>query len=464
MSLRNRFSFDLNGFQEAIDSLDRKDLVRSIFDDLTILDDRFDRGVIGVYGSWGAGKSHVLAQVIKACIDNNHDHENIYIIPCIFQAWKYETEGDLAPGLIRSLLKLADHDYLHGKLSLWDSDKSKEEFKKIGKELLSIVLELSIPLIPGVQAFSTALIRFSKKVSDSGIDALQKQPGEEDAAIDKVQAKMQELVESILNQAKQVNPHRQYRLVVFIDDLDRCSPKNMVRLFEWLKNHLLVENCVYVLGLDHMAAARAVVGEYKNYLSDEDSKDLAYGLRYLEKLVDSEYELAPSERLEKMAIQTIYPLDNEYRQCEDLEELAVKIASQDFAGVYLVSDLIKLECLRTPRTVLKIMTKFSRVIETCKKPEWKNKLQNVKEYPFWILFLTAMYYQLSPDELIGFVEGKSELYKLMSNSDSNIGANIKGPRANFANFAYNFQRKTEGKVRVPDEERRQMLWKLVTQS
>ncbi len=104
--------------------------------------------------------------------------------------------------------------------------------------------------------------------------------------IDEVKGKMAELVEAILDSAHEADPtkQKQYRLVIFIDDLDRCSTERMVRMFEWLKVHMLVERCTYVLALDHIAAARAIVGRYREYLGED--QDLAYGLRYLEKLIE----------------------------------------------------------------------------------------------------------------------------------------------------------------------------------
>lgn len=48
------------------------------------------------------------------------------------------------------------------------------------------------------------------------------------------------------------------RLVIFIDDLDRCSDAQTVRLLEAIKLYLQTPYCVFVIGMDGTAARRAV--------------------------------------------------------------------------------------------------------------------------------------------------------------------------------------------------------------
>jgi len=58
-------------------------------------------------------------------------------------------------------------------------------------------------------------------------------------------------------------------LVIFIDDLDRCEGEVSYRLLEALKLHLSAKNCVYVLGIDQQhlesSIARALSGEKETW-------------------------------------------------------------------------------------------------------------------------------------------------------------------------------------------------------
>jgi predicted KAP-like P-loop ATPase len=43
---------------------------------------------------------------------------------------------------------------------------------------------------------------------------------------------------------------KDYRIVVFIDDLDRCSPEKALEVLESIKSLFDVEGFVYVIGMD----------------------------------------------------------------------------------------------------------------------------------------------------------------------------------------------------------------------
>ena len=66
------------------------------------------------------------------------------------------------------------------------------------------------------------------------------------------------------------------RLVIFIDDLDRCAESQTVRLLEAIKLYLQTPHCVFVFGMDASAARRAVRAELRQ--GDEVARE------YLEKL------------------------------------------------------------------------------------------------------------------------------------------------------------------------------------
>lgn len=66
------------------------------------------------------------------------------------------------------------------------------------------------------------------------------------------------------------------RLVVFIDDLDRCEEKAVVELLEAIKLYLAAPDCVFVLGIDESAVLSAL-GRYWQR-SEDDNRE------YLEKL------------------------------------------------------------------------------------------------------------------------------------------------------------------------------------
>lgn len=67
------------------------------------------------------------------------------------------------------------------------------------------------------------------------------------------------------------------RLIIFIDDLDRCEEKQIIRLLEGIKLYLECSHCVFVLGMDDTAVMSAVCRCWEGR-TDDDNRE------YLEKM------------------------------------------------------------------------------------------------------------------------------------------------------------------------------------
>jgi formylglycine-generating enzyme required for sulfatase activity len=94
---------------------------------------------------------------------------------------------------------------------------------------------------------------------------------------------------------------KQGRLVVFIDDLDRCAPDKVPDVLEAIKLFTTTPNCVYVLGLDHDIVRQGISAKY-HFEREEDATD------YLEKIVQIPFHLPPLDegRMESF-VRDYYP-------------------------------------------------------------------------------------------------------------------------------------------------------------
>ena len=277
---------------------------------------------------------------------------------------------------------------------------------------------------------------------------------------------MSKLVAAVLDDAHKINPNYRYRLVIFIDDLDRCSPENMVRMFEWLKVHLSAPNCTYVLALDHRAAAQAIIGRYKEYISQRsDNVGLGYGLRYLEKLVDQEYELGPATRVEQMAIHQVFGYQTGQKR------LSAVIGEQvgQFPGRVHMNNLLEMRTLQLPRTMLKILAKYKNVMAILSDPvvlPLRQRLRNA--YPLWTLLLTAMYYRLDPSHLDDFIRGRGNIYSLLKDYQSvpedEWAEDPTSPLYEFCHFAYNLNKQAGSTIPFPALKELRELAEIVRQN
>jgi formylglycine-generating enzyme required for sulfatase activity/Cdc6-like AAA superfamily ATPase len=106
------------------------------------------------------------------------------------------------------------------------------------------------------------------------------------------------------------------RLVVFVDDLDRCTPDKIPEVLEAIKLFATTKRCIYVVGMDHDVVQDAVKGKYKFQTLGEASE-------YLEKIVQIPFHLPP---LDQNAMSDFIKDDYKdvFAVCEEAPELFSK--------------------------------------------------------------------------------------------------------------------------------------------
>ena len=390
-------------------------------------------GVVGVYGTWGSGKSYVLDLTIREMFEQK---PGLRPIVCYFQPWRYEPDSSLAPGLILAL-RSVNRQFPGDNPPI--SDPEFQEVSRICTRLWRLMRRAVAPLKPLAQAVSAlpsgafphqeyALAAASVITAvpdaeqadhaDHADHAEQADQAELPAAWDPaaIRKEMTELIAQLRLQAQKSEGHplEHYRVVVVIDDLDRCAPDLMVDMLNWLKVHLSVDQCSYLLALDHGAAARAIVGRYRDYLGDAD---VAYGYRYLEKIVDFEVELGRSDLVERMAVKSAVreASSPEEQRATTLEEIVEHALQRQGVRSTEIRQLMQLPTLQSPRTMLKVVTRFREALNVVREQQRallagrSDGAQLPVDYPFWLLLLVAMYYRLAPEYMEAFCEGRTPL-------------------------------------------------------
>ena len=88
-------------------------------------------------------------------------------------------------------------------------------------------------------------------------------------------------------------------LVVFIDDLDRCSPPKPVEIVESINVLLDAEHCVFVIGMDAKSVIRSIGCKYKDLNDSENGSDgavLSVGRCFLEKIVQIHFRIPRADQ------------------------------------------------------------------------------------------------------------------------------------------------------------------------
>ncbi|MFM8251334.1 MAG: P-loop NTPase fold protein, partial [Planctomycetota bacterium] len=120
-----------------------------------------------------------------------------------------------------------------------------------------------------------------------------------------IRQQLEYAIASLLGKSKR-NKTSPRRLVVLIDDLDRCEPRAAYKLLEGIKIYLNLKNCIFVLGMNQRVIEQAVAENLKMEKSLDGSDSALATLRareYLEKICQELWHLPaigePHEYLRK---------------------------------------------------------------------------------------------------------------------------------------------------------------------
>ena len=271
---------------------------------------------VGVFGTWGSGKTSLMRMVCNSLPDDF----------CVawFDAWKYAHEAALWRALLlqvlatlraavagvdsnestKALAELTDLETaLYRTVAREEVGGVQIDWGKLAASLTQGAVQIGLSFIPGGSVLSDLVEKVRNKKTQAAAENLVDAIHRERSKIHIEQVQFLEQFQDRFN--KLVGKHvekRGRRLVVFVDDLDRCLPEKAVEVLEAIKLFLDVPGCVFILGLDQEVIARGIEIKYRELglsggASGEDRKRfLIDGTRYLEKIIQVPFQIPPIER------------------------------------------------------------------------------------------------------------------------------------------------------------------------
>ena len=210
-----------------------------------LLDDHLDPVVLGVSGRWGSGKTTVL-QLVGAKLDElNNEGSKILVVQT--DPWRYDPATGVKESLISEVLSALKGE-IDGKAA--EGSKAKELFKRLVRRVdwaraITLVAKSSLLVqIPSINDL-TGLVKDPE--GDSGDQA---------RGLEAFRNEFRELMESPeLAQVK--------RVVVLVDDLDRCLPPTVIETLEGIRLFLAVPKMSFVIAADEDRVADAIRTRYE---------------------------------------------------------------------------------------------------------------------------------------------------------------------------------------------------------
>lgn len=222
--------------------------------------------VIGIYGSWGSGKTTLMKKVEDHLKKISGTEEFRTCKTVWFQPWKLENEETILAGLIEEMFKaMASGDF---------KDQAKGKLEELAKKFSeSSVLPDAIKALTGgvldVSSFFGGLSYKDKLGFYHVFEPLFK-----DLIWNYAQGSVKVTSNDQPNDEKGV-------VVLFIDDLDRCPKEKVLKVLETIKLFINQPGCVVVLGVAREIITSALQERY----SEEEAE------QFMQKIVQVTFEL-----------------------------------------------------------------------------------------------------------------------------------------------------------------------------
>ncbi|HXZ11550.1 MAG TPA: P-loop NTPase fold protein [Candidatus Sulfotelmatobacter sp.] len=318
------------------DALDHDDIAASILTKSGLLP---PGSVLCIQGPWGRGKTDVLARVATATY-KRHSGEHLCPKAIWVNPWQYGTPDLLSP-IVLALLERIKPEHRTASKAI---RMAAETIIKAG---LSFGLKATALMIPGGKIYEAA----AKEAKDllQGLfeardvdESMDKRPDPD--PVSQMGLRFSQLVEEVLDSE---GFDDSVRLLVCIDDLDRCLPHRQVALLESIRFLLSAgARASFIVALDPSLARQSVIAHFGTDIFDPD--------RYLDKMFDLRVGL-PS--LSDAALDSLFR-----SQLSSMVGMPVgsvpleKMLSQQFGNIFsdwanVASNWLLLPDFRNPRMV-----------------------------------------------------------------------------------------------------------------
>lgn len=273
-----------------------------------VLDDVLDPVALGVSGPWGSGKSTVLRLIERELKARSATQVDQQVLVISSDPWRYDPALGAKATLISEVLSALTAE-LESKGGA--GEKAQSTLKKLAKRVnwmkaLKLAAKTSITLqLPGIDDLSQLV---SDETGEEPVSRNLDEFREEFAAL---------LTEDDLRHVR--------RVVVLVDDLDRCLPETVVETLETMRLFLSVPKMSFVIAADEERVADALRERYPKSGQDDQGEEPAK--LYLHKIVQTTLRLPALSRFDTEAFLLLLLLQNRPKNALDGDKFEAILSS-----------------------------------------------------------------------------------------------------------------------------------------
>lgn len=298
---------DLTAETDYLGIIDKGDLIKTF---LIGNKDQFDEiKMFSLYGEWGSGKSSLMKYLEK---ELKADFNTFF-----FEAWEFEKDENLAMSLL---------EFITSKNKDITEELCSEILKYGGRILrgLGKSIKLNVPLFPNGPGLELDPSAFLEEMSKKEELTFYK-------ALEGFKTDFVRLEDYITKRGK---PKWN---IVFIDDLDRCEPEQVLNLLSAIKLFFTYgKKTIFFCGIDKIAVEQAVKTKYGEIVKANE---------YLEKIFDISFSMPEHDNV--LNLVKVYFDDREINHGKFKGKLNIKI-----------TDFFREINFTNPRRIKKILNKY----------------------------------------------------------------------------------------------------------
>jgi len=305
---------------------------------------------VGVFGDAGKGKTSLMKFIQNEIIEQKTEEK---IISVFFNAWKFEKDEHPLLDLCSAIEK--------------DIQKRRTDFDE---DIIANILDYVKYLKYAVANIKVqAEIHDSNDIINNNIDKdLEKQLLNQSTYFQIFE--LLKGLEKVLNSEK-------FRIIIFIDDLDKCLPKNAIKLLESINLVLNLKGLSFVLGIDRDTIESFLEQRYNNEFNLKNQ-----GKNYLDKMIQLPFYLPSYSGKIDNFINNLYPdSENGIKLEKDIKDVILSISSLEIMTPRFIVRLInrikvnsKIYLKLNPKTSLTRERVFSLFSISCTLEELYNEI------------------------------------------------------------------------------------------
>lgn len=289
---------------------------------------------IGVHGDWGAGKSSIL-KMLAAEFEDSED-----TLCIVFNGWLFQGLEDTKAVLIETIIEeLERNRTLTAAAKKKAGDLLKRvNWMKVAKKMggLTFTAATGIPTADQLKSLIAAAKGFLGDAGDFAAEDVEAFITEGESYLNDAEPEtvpehihaFREEFSDLLREAK-VN-----RLIVVVDDLDRCLPETSIETLEAIRLFLFVPGAAFVIAADEAMIEYAVKKHFPDLPLTQGPA--SYAQNYLEKLIQVPFRLPPLGYVETRTYITLLMTELELGSDDDaflrLVELTKDILRRPWDG------------------------------------------------------------------------------------------------------------------------------------